>query len=436
MKFSEYYSIPSRNGLSKKFELSDQGTRILDMKQLFGYNPVTDEVDMRQVVLTDSELKRFSLEEGDILFGRRSLVEEGAGKTTIYKGEKSTVFESSIIRVRLDKSKCDPDFVNYYFNSPLGRGQVLSIITGAAVFGIKGSDLKNLKVKFPDLPTQRKIASILSAYDDLIENNNQRIKLLEEMAEEIYKEWFVRLRFPGWKNTKFYDSDGKEVPHGTKGALPEGWDLRSINDLTEIVSGYAFKSSSFVEDGKYKLVTIKNVQNGEFISSTTDRIQEIPKNLKEDIHICDKDILLSLTGNIGRICLAYGDNYLLNQRVAKLKPRISQNFEFVYLFFRSEFLRKTLENHSNGAAQQNLSPIELGKLQFHFPSDFLLEKFSNLTSEFFNEVILLKRKNKLLRETRDLLLPRLISGKLDVEHINIDGESKINIAAEPEVNYE
>jgi len=266
------------------------------------------------------------------------------------------------------------------------------------------------------------IALILSTYDELIENNKQRIKLLEEMAEEIYKEWFVRLRFPGYENTKVVDG------------LPKGWEKKSINSIVDIISGYAFKTEAFDSEGIYKLVTIKNVQDGFFVTQTTDYIYELPKNLKEDCKLKDKDIILSLTGNIGRICMVYGENYLLNQRVAKLKPKKEKYFEFVYLMFRSSFLRATLENLSNGAAQQNLSPIEMGKLEFPIPSDNLIDMLSKTTKSFFDEIITLNKKNKLLQETRDLLLPRLISGKLNVEHL-IEESEDLLMVAEPITEY-
>jgi type I restriction enzyme S subunit len=118
--------------------------------------------------------------------------------------------------------------------------------------------------------------------------------------------------------------------------------------------------------------------------------------------------------------LVYGDNYLLNQRVAKLKPKSDYLFEYVYLFFRSDFLRKTLENYSNGAAQQNLSPVDTSELKFVTPTDELLENFSGITKSFFDEIIILLKKNQILQDARDLLLPRLISGKLSVEAMELE----------------
>lgn len=356
---------------------------------------------------------------GDIIFTQRGTL----GQVGIVPSDKFDryIVSQSQMKLTIDNSKAVPLFVYYYFKTKECLIRIDNLALSSGVPHINLGILKNFKIPCPPLPIQEKIATILSSYDDLIDNNKQRINLLEEMAEEIYKEWFVRLRFPCYENAKIVDG------------LPEGWEKKPIDSFVNIISGYAFKTEAFDSEGIYKLVTIKNVQDGFFVTQTTDYIYELPKNLKEDCKLKDKDIILSLTGNIGRICMVYGDNYLLNQRVAKLKPKQENYFEFVYLMFRSSFLRATLENLSNGAAQQNLSPIEMGKLEFPFPSAEVINKFSELTKSFFDEIITLNKKNQLLQETRDLLLPRLISGKLSVEHLL--QEEELVMAAEPRAEY-
>lgn len=356
--------------------------------------------------------------EGDLIFS----IIGSIGGAHLYDSTDEFGLSSSVAIIRPDNYEVNSSYLLYYFKSSYLQKWVENIKSGSAQGFLSLEMIKRLPLILPPLPIQNKIASILSSYDELIENNKQRIKLLEEMAEEIYKEWFVRLRFPGYENTKIIDG------------LPEGWERKPIDSFVDIISGYAFKTQSFDSEGIYKLVTIKNVQDGFFVTQTTDYIYELPKNLKEDCKLKDKDIILSLTGNIGRICMVYGENYVLNQRVAKLKPKQQNYFEFVYLMFRSSFLRATLENLSNGAAQQNLSPIEMGKLEFLFPSEEVINKFSVLTKSFFDEIITLNKKNQLLQETRDLLLPRLISGRLSVEHL-IEKEEELEMVAEPRAEY-
>ena len=353
--------------------------------------------------------------EDDLIFS----IIGSIGGAYLYNSSDEFGLSSSVAIIRPDFNEINSSYLLYYFKSSYLQKWVENIKSGSAQGFLSLEMIKRLPLILPPLPIQQKIASILSSYDELIENNKQRISLLEEIAEEIYKEWFVRFRFPGYENTKIV------------GGFPEGWEKKPINSFIDIISGYAFKTESFDSEGIYKLVTIKNVQDGFFVTQTTDYIYELPKNLKEDCKLKDKDIILSLTGNIGRICMVYGENYLLNQRVAKLKPKQENYFEFVYLMFRSSFLRATLENLSNGAAQQNLSPIEMGKLEFTFPSEIILTQFSVITKSFFDEIIILNKKNQLLQETRDLLLPRLISGKLSVEHL-VEKEELMMVAEEHE----
>lgn len=405
-KFSEYYRVDSKNGLSKTFVDDVSGVRIVNMKELFGYNPITDDTVMRIVQLSDNELGRFALENDDLLFGRRSLVAEGAGKAAIYKGKLPTVFESSIIRVRLDKSKANPDFVNYYFNSPVGRGAVLSIITGAAVFGIRGSDLQNLKVTFPDIQTQQKIASILSAYDDLIENNNARIKLLEEMAEEIYKEWFVRLRFPDYENVKVVDG------------VPEGWKKEKIGNLLEPVKRKPkVKKDEYLQEGKFPII---DQGEGIIAGYTNDKeyVQEQPLPLlvfgdhTRRVKFIDYPFAAGADGT-----------QLLSPKNKKLLP--------IYFFLavkRVDLSNFHYSRHFKFLKQEYII----------VPDDSTLEKYNDITSPFYKEIEVLRAKNKTLQQTRNLLLPRLISGKLSVEDINIEypeNQDKLNMAAEPTASY-
>ena len=246
----------------------------------------------------------------------------------------------------------------------------------------------------PPLSLQRKVAEILSAYDELIENNTRRIKIVEEMARSLY-----RVRF---------------VDTCQAGTMPKNWRMKSINDFISIKSGFAFKSSTFTLDGFYGLVTIKNVHDGFFHENVQSRISNLPPNMPEFCHLRTGDILLSLTGNIGRTCLVQGQNYLLNQRVAKLVPLQSQDRAYTYLTFRQPEFQEKLKMISNGVAQQNLSPIETGRLEHALPGRGELDEFAELAEPFVKQILYLFLKNASLRRARDLLLPKLISGDVSL----------------------
>ncbi|MFO7996425.1 MAG: restriction endonuclease subunit S [Dehalococcoidia bacterium] len=288
---------------------------------------------------------------------------------------------------------------------------------GTGVPTLNRNHLDNVEIAVHDPNDQRKIAAILSAYDNLIENNTHRIKILEEMAQMIYREWFVNFRFPGHEKARMVESELR--------LIPDGWEVGTLNELVRIVSGFAFSSKEYVVNGKYAIVTIKNIQDGVFMSDCNSRVDSVPPSMPEHCRLHTGDILLSLTGNVGRTCLFYGEQHLLNQRVAKILPREGIGKSFVYFTFRQDSLRRRLEMISTGVAQQNLSPINLGNLELILPPKHLLTDFCRTFDVFVEHILLLLIHTANLRQTRDLLLPRLISGEIDVENLDIDtGETQ------------
>ncbi|MGO5335790.1 restriction endonuclease subunit S [Bilifractor sp. LCP19S3_H10] len=302
--------------------------------------------------------------------------------------------------IRPDESKALGKYLYYYFYSDEWRATIAeNTIAGSTVDRIPIAKFPEFRITLPDLSVQKKIAGTLSVYDNLIDNNEKQIKLLEEAAQRLYKEWFVDLHFPGYENCRIVDG------------LPEGWHKDAVDSKISLLSGYAFKSSDFVDKGQYKIVTIKNVKDGDFDGNNVSLIDEIPLKMPQHCVLEEGDILLSLTGNVGRVCLVYGDNYLLNQRVAKLKSDIPG---FAYCLFRSRDMFDEMNNLANGAAQQNLSPIRTGKVEVCFPSDDIIQRFETTVKPMIDQEIELNKMNVVLTEARDRLLPKLMSGEIEV----------------------
>jgi type I restriction enzyme S subunit len=271
-------------------------------------------------------------------------------------------------------------------------------------------DVRTLPLpELPSLPAQRRMAGILSAYDELIENSQRRIKILESMARALYREWFVHFRFPGHESVP-------RIP-SPLGEIPTGWGICSLGDFVQFKSGFAFKSGTFTSDGEHRLVTIKNVQDGSFNPETDSRMSELPANLPQYCVLTDGEILLSLTGNVGRVCLVYDGPFLLNQRVSKLAPVEAFDWAMTYCMFREPEMRVKLEQLSNGVAQQNLSPVLASKMEFVRPPRELRQRFAELVEPMMQVIVQLYSTIQNLRRTRDLLLPRLLSGQIDVEAI-------------------
>lgn len=297
--------------------------------------------------------------------------------------------------LRVDEEKAYYKFLYYYFYSDAWRAVIQeNTVLGATVDRIPLIKFPDFEVELPPMKLQYRIADILSAYDDLIENNQKQIELLEEAAQRLYKEWFVDLRFLGHEDVAVVDG------------MPEGWKKDSVDSRIKLLSGYAFKSSEFNDEGRYKIVTIKNVKDGHFDGDNVSRIVEVPDKMPTHCKLSDGDILLSLTGNVGRVCIIHGEDYLLNQRVAKLKSDIPA---FTYCLFRSKNMFDEMNNLANGVAQQNLSPIRTGKIQILFPTNDLIQRFEETVQPIIDKMAVLTKEISALVHARDRLLPKLMS---------------------------
>jgi len=334
------------------------------------------------------------------------------GEVAQLRTPEKVALAQRVILLRAKQDVMDQQYFYHALKSPIVQASLQQRSTGTTVLGIKQSELRKVEVPYFPLSAQRKIAAILSAYDDLIENNLRRIKILEEMAQNLYREWFVNFRFPGHENTRLVDSP--------LGEIPEGWEVGKITDLSRIYSGYPFKSKTYLKSATYKIITIKNVKSGQFINTSTSQLDSIPLNMPRYCQLKNGDILLSLTGNVGRTCLAFGNNLLLNQRVAKITPLSLCNRGYIYLTFRQELLREKLELMASGVAQQNLSPVQTGNMEILKPPSNILSAFSNAIEPICDIIISLNLKNENLSQTRDLLLPKIISGEVDVSDLDIN----------------
>ena len=343
-------------------------------------------------------LRKGKLERQDIVYTTRGTVGNAAyyGDTVPYEHIR---INSGMVIIRPKNEIVSTEFLYQLLKSEYYRPFFKKYSTGSAQPQLPIKNLSTIELDLPVLPVQVRIASILSAYDDLIENNQKQIRLLEEAAERLYREWFVALRFPGHETTPVTDG------------VPDGWEKAAVESKVKLLSGYAFKSSTFDPYGKYKIVTIKNVKDAYFEGENISRIAEIPRGMPNHCKLFDGDILLSLTGNVGRVCIVTGDDYLLNQRVAKLQSSIPA---FAYCLFRSKDMREKMNNLANGAAQQNLSPIRVGQMQMLFPREELILRFEKIVQPMMQAMINANKNINKLSDARDRLLPKLMSGEIEV----------------------
>ena len=342
--------------------------------------------------------KRTHLEINDILITNSGTI----GRMAIIKPSnkliRNTTFQKSVAIIKPNTDSIFPEYLYYYLIA--NRVYLVELSNGAAQKNLLLSTLRDYKVTYPcSLEEQKSIANHISKYDELIEVNNKRIKILEQTAEELYKEWFVRFRFPGHETTQF------------ENGLPKEWKKKRINELCKFLNGFAFKSEEYSDDGRYIVITIKNVQNGEFDLSNIEKICSIPNRMPDYCRLNKGDVLMSLTGNVGRICIVSKNNCLLNQRVCKVNGK---HPHYIYSFFKQEEVFQSLCNIAYGTAQLNLSPILAGRMKIVVPTDDVQQQYNEKVDSIFKQKQKLIEQNENLIKQRDLLLPRLMSGKLEV----------------------
>ena len=237
---------------------------------------------------------------------------------------------------------------------------------------------------------------------------------LEQQVRMLYDYWFTQFDFPDENGEPYRSSGGKMVwNEQLKRTIPDGWTTNPLSDIFTFKSGYSFSSDLDEMSGKYKLLTIKNVQNNGINLNVDNYINVLPDNLPDYCLLKAKDILMSLTGNVGRVGIMYADNCLLNQRVALAEPVNINQRVFVYFLLKSDIIHKQYEMIANGSSQQNLSQIEAEKVIIAYNPE-VATKFSTLCNEYLNTIVSNLAENQELINIRDWLLPMLMNGQATI----------------------
>lgn len=317
--------------------------------------------------------------EGDVLFG----IIGSLGIPHVVRRDDFFGISSSVAILR-PKEGLDSKYLYYFMTSSIFQGAIDAIKSGVAQSFLSLEMIRNLPLIVPPLPVQRKIAAVLSAYDDLIENNTCRIALLEKMAEEIYREWFVRLRFPGHEQVTFH-----------KG-IPEGWDLKRFDDFCLLQRGYDLPNDK-VQPGIYPVLASTSI-----------------KTFHDKFKVKPPVITTGRSGSLGTVLLVNQPSWPLNTTLFVKKTFGNSHY---LIYYTLKFLK--LENFNSGAGVPTLNRNHLGGLKLSVPPKSLQNTFDEKISGIFRQQETLERSNEVLAQTRDRLLTRLISGKLSVEDLDM-----------------
>ena len=355
--------------------------------------------------LDDENADDYILQPNDIVFARTG---NSTGRSYFYDGsDGKLVYAGFLIKFSLDSKKVNPRILKYYTHSKPYFDWVRSFDTGGTRGNINAKTYGDMPIVLPPRKLQDKIVSILKSLDDKIEVNRKINENLEQQAQALFKSWFVD--FEPFKNGEFVESE--------LGMIPKGWRVGQIKDICKFENGFAFKSDTYTTNGVYKVVTIKNVQDGYLDTEGANLISDIPNRMPDFCRLNTGEVLLSLTGNVGRCSLVNEDNLLLNQRVAKIKPHVESDLGYIYTLFRMPDFKERLISIARGTAQANLSPVETSKLSIVIPPTEIMKRYSVLSTYTYNKIICCMKESRRLAELRDTLLPKLMSGELKVNEI-------------------
>lgn len=344
-------------------------------------------------------------------------------KNTVIFSSRATIGEVAIAKYEVSTNQgsknfiCDPQKIHYeflYYLLKAKKSSIENIASGATYREINKTVLSNYEVDIPLILYQKKIASILSAYDKLIENNTKRIEILEEIAQRIYKEWFVDFKYPGHENGELIDSE--------LGMIPQDWQILEYDSITNIISrGPSIKYVN--EDSGIPVLNQKCVRNGEIELDAIKYGSPLNTN-KEHCYLQLNDILINSmgVGTLGRISrnLSIKSKMIIHNCITFVRAdesKVKQSFLY-YSLKRNQIYFEQLGIGATGQTSLKIDIIK-GK-EVIVPKQNLLIEFDKLVNPFWKEIGFLKNKNHNLQQTRDHLLPKLISGKVDVSDLDID----------------
>jgi type I restriction enzyme S subunit len=358
-----------------------------------------DLTDLREMRFEDHEAGRYGLRFGDIV-----MCEGGEpGRCAIWKEVMpGMMFQKALHRIR-PHSCLDCRYLFYSFLEMGRRDAFNQLFTGSTIKHLPREKLAKVEVRFPELEVQKQIADVLSAYDDLIENNRRRMALLEESARLLYREWFVRLRFPGHEHTPIVNG------------LPEGWERRPLGAVCDSID-YGYTASA--EDGEVgpKFLRITDIVPHVIDWSSVPHCR-IEEDRFEKFRLTEGDIVIARTGaTVGyakRINKRHPEAVFASYLV-RLRLSADVDSVIVGIFAESEEYKKYVQSRVGGAAQPNANAKVLSAVEILVPSPPIQQAFRETVQPLVDQREILQEQNQKLKAARDLLLPRLMSGEITV----------------------
>ncbi len=402
-------SGPFGSNIGKRFFVGDGVPVIRGNNLTLGKKRFIDEGFVFLTEEKSKEFKNCQAIAGDLVFtaagtlGQVGLIPENS-RFSVY------IISNKQLRLRPDIKKAFPEYLYYWFSSVRIRNYIIGLNTGSSVPLITLGKLRSVPINLPPIQVQRKIVDLLAAYDHLIENNTRRIKILEEMARLIYREWFVDFKAPGIKLRKATPEENKVTG---KDVIPEGWEVKQIINFGVVATGKTQSKERKDFYGDFmQFIKTPDMHGNMFILNTSDKLSQLGAESQRGKILPPDSIYVSCIGTVGVISITT-EPAQTNQQINSitLKEEVARE----YLFYALQNIVPTMKQYAGtGATMDNLSKGKFESLNIVSPSDSILEKFNSNVSSMFDEIKKLSEKILNLRQTRDLLLPKLISGEVEV----------------------
>lgn len=326
--------------------------------------------------------------------------------------------------VRISPAKTlDRLFMFYLLKSNIFKDFIIGCAQGAAnQASITLDDIRKFSFWLSPISTQRKIAAILGAYDDLIENNTRRIRILEEMAQALYREWFVKFRFPGHESVLMVESE--------LGLVPDEWEVKKLGDVVTIHRGKSYRSADLVDKGGLPFLNLKCIgRGGGFRYDGVKRFQGKYKHTQTaktgDIIVAITDMTQNrnIVAHAARVHIVDNDFAVISMDLIRVEPNAEVAKDYLHGLLRFSDFSVEVSQHANGVNVLHLNPSQIQEFEFALPPNELRNHYAELCMSIYQECDVLHAKNTTLRRTRDLLLPKLISGEVDVSNLEIETEA-------------
>lgn len=397
--FETLLSLPLRNGLTKPKAQRGSGVKMISMGELFSSNRIGC-MPMDRVPVTDKELELSCIAPSDLLFARQSLVLEGAGKCSFVKEvSEPTVFESHLIRARIDRAKAEPEYLYYFFKSPQGRERIASIVEQVAAAGIRGRDLARLSIPCPELDFQRRVVTLFSCIDNKIDANAKLNGYLADLGDALFAQ--------ALKENK------QEIAYQT------------VESFCEVKGGKRLpKGSELISDANsHPYIRVRDLNNTTVLQLTPEMLyvdDETQANISRYI-VNDGDVIVSVVGTIG--LTAYIGNTLnganLTENCNKLTSFNGDLAAWSHFFLRSPDGAEAIRLGTVGAVQAKLPLKNIKSIEVPFIPALEMEKTVAKLNDILSAIQINLVESLALGELRTTLLPRLISGEIDVSKIDI-----------------